>query len=139
MRSGKWYIVAMLVILAACGCRAEPLFGGGERDCMNNLKQMGLCLRMYSNENPKGLLPPKLSVLYPEYITDISILVCPVRGVRPLTAEQIDAQSDYVYTPPTGLNPTEDVKVPLISDRDGNHGANGRHVLFADGHVERVR
>jgi prepilin-type processing-associated H-X9-DG protein len=137
MRSGKWYIGAILAILAACGCRAEPLLGGSERDCMNNMKQVGLCLRMYSGEDPKGFLPPKLSVLYPEYITDISILVCPVRGRRPLTAEQIDAQSDYVYTAPADLRGIDDT-APLLSDRDGNHGANGRHVLFADGHVERV-
>jgi prepilin-type processing-associated H-X9-DG protein len=55
--------------------------------CANNLKQVGLICKMYANENPDGYFPPLSSQdgmfmfapdsVYPEYLTDPNVLVCP--------------------------------------------------------------
>ena len=55
--------------------------------CANNLKQLGLVLKMYSNESKGGLYPPlspvtnnwmfDIDAVYPEYLTDLNVLVCP--------------------------------------------------------------
>jgi len=55
--------------------------------CANNLKQMGLVFKMYANEAPNGFFPqlsPDAGQLmfsgkevFPKYLTDSSILVCP--------------------------------------------------------------
>ena len=59
--------------------------------CMNNLKQMGLVFKMYANEH-REYWPPlspyrenwkaDASVLYPEYLTDLQVLVCPSSPFR---------------------------------------------------------
>jgi len=58
--------------------------------CQNNLKQMGLVFKMYANESPGEKFPPAMCVdgiwtvdlraVYPEFLTDPSILVCPTGG-----------------------------------------------------------
>ena len=54
--------------------------------CANNLKQMGLVCKMFANEH-NGYFPPLSPIpgnwvvdanrLYPEYFSDLSILICP--------------------------------------------------------------
>ena len=61
----------------------------------NNLKQMGLVFKMYSNEakdqlfpalsSKPGCLMAEASAIYPEYLTDPTILVNPRSGVTPDT------------------------------------------------------
>lgn len=74
----------------------------------NNLKQIGLILKMYANESPRGLYPPPapyegiwvpdLRVLYPNYLTDPSILVNPA---LPNAAElQEELQRALAHQPP---------------------------------------
>ena len=56
------------------------------RACMNNLKQLGLALKMYADEN-KRRLPPvddtknnftfDANLLYPEYLSDAMFAMCP--------------------------------------------------------------
>ena len=80
--------------------------------CANNLKQWGLIFAMYANESPQCKWPPcqigrvaieggtppfdktltmsqapRMKSVFPEYLTDPSILVCPSNGV--LTAEDM--------------------------------------------------
>jgi prepilin-type processing-associated H-X9-DG protein len=57
--------------------------------CQNNLKQCGLVIKMYANEH-KDMFPPypaevgeftmDKDEVYPEYVTDTSVFVCPARG-----------------------------------------------------------
>jgi prepilin-type processing-associated H-X9-DG protein len=59
--------------------------------CQNNLKQIGLVCKMYANEQPDGRYPPLSSApgrlmfegesVYLEYLTDLTILVCPAVDV----------------------------------------------------------
>ena len=54
--------------------------------CQNNLKQLGLVLKMVGNENKDGLFPEYVqepfqfkmdSIVYPEYLSDMSVFHCP--------------------------------------------------------------
>ncbi len=60
--------------------------------CQNNLKQLGLVFKMFANESKGARFPvlspqaghlmfanenPGMNPVYPEYITDLSILICP--------------------------------------------------------------
>jgi prepilin-type processing-associated H-X9-DG protein len=59
---------------------------GGQRPCVNNLKELGLVLNMYSLENGDRFPPVddrrnnftfETRLLYPEYLSDASIAYCP--------------------------------------------------------------
>jgi prepilin-type processing-associated H-X9-DG protein len=78
--------------------------------CKNNLKQLGLILNMYANEN-KVRFPPiddsknnfmfEGDVMHPEYLYDVSILACPDNPNHDPSAGQVnpDCLSDesYIY------------------------------------------
>jgi len=87
-------LIELLVVIAIIGILAAILLPALARareaarraSCANNLKQFGLVCKMYANENG-GLFPTidplgqyrtfKGSALYPEYLTDVKILICP--------------------------------------------------------------
>ena len=62
------------------------------QSCQNNLKQCGLVLKLYANEAPDQLFPPlsplpgnlmwDKETVYPEYLTDPLILVCPAEKAK---------------------------------------------------------
>jgi type II secretory pathway pseudopilin PulG len=80
--------VGLIAVLGAILLPAlTPAREGARRaSCANNLKQMGLAFKMYANEW-NGCWPPISSVrnnwmadmraVYPEYLTDLSVLICP--------------------------------------------------------------
>ena len=97
-------LIELLVVIAIIGILAAILLPALARaresarrsSCANNLKQWGLILKMYSNE-ASGIFPPlqvmkknddgtigvqmavgpSASAVYPEYLTDANISVCP--------------------------------------------------------------
>jgi prepilin-type processing-associated H-X9-DG protein len=114
-------VIAIIGILAAIllPALARARESARRASCANNLKQMGLVFKMYSNESKGQKFPPKVSMtqtngelsytpdpwsIYPEYLTDVNIMLCPSdpEGKRTLIPEGSTSQN-WVYD--SGSNP----------------------------------
>jgi prepilin-type processing-associated H-X9-DG protein len=122
-----------LVFLSVYLPHLDPSVSNYRVTCQNNLKLIGVCLKMYAGEN-ENVLPDNLGRMYPEYLSDLNWLVCPESGHKPGDPKRIEEWSDYAYVPGLQEGPA-DAKTVVCSEKEARHNGR-RHALFLDGHVE---
>ena len=111
--------------------------------CTSNLKQIGLSLYQYSNDN-NGYMPDKSNAAGMEmlrandYLTDYGVYVCTEKLKDKGKDGQKITESNFSYIYRGGLkvsNDSNNYKIPVIWDKPTNHENYG-NVLFLDGHVK---
>lgn len=120
-----------------------PLHRAGQAakrtSCLKNLKYIGAALAMYQQDH-EGL-PPTLSALFPGYIGDKKLFVCPADDDPMTLQDGTKCSYHYVGGLPELRNIRDAWGLVVAYDKAGNHIAPtaGRNALFLDYHAEYVR
>jgi prepilin-type N-terminal cleavage/methylation domain-containing protein/prepilin-type processing-associated H-X9-DG protein len=166
-------LIELLVVIAIIGILAGILLpvlsrareSARKTQCMSNIKQIGMGLIMYANENSEAFpsstasnpAMASLNLLFDTYVSDNKVFNCPSdttvtaatnAGMSVSTGtESFDSdESSYGYDRTHTM--ADDADVALAADRPpaspdattstANHNARGQNVVYVDGHVEFV-
>ena len=128
----------------------EAIINAQNASSQNNMKQLGIIVKMYQSER-NGYTPPGWLTVYPEFATNIDIFTAPWDAPGTASYELIfpAVHEDDLIALARQLTVDPEViardgwelsQVPLVYEVQGVPGArDGRNVLFADGHVEYIR
>lgn len=140
LRSGKGYAITGLLagiagIIYFADCHA------GERprrvSCAGNLKQIGLAILMYSQEN-NNQFPDKSGASGLEmlrsggYLENVKLFSCPSTNTKLVDNNALTEEVDYAYI--GGYNKNTPPDTAIAYDKSKNH-YKFVNILFADGHV----
>ncbi len=111
--------------------------------CVHNLKHLFLGLEAFAKEHD-GQLPARLSELWPKYLPDLEVLVCPEVQAACLrecgvshpfppnpSPEDMDALCSYAYVP--GHTLKDAANTVIVYEKRDNHLGKGRSLLCLDG------
>jgi len=126
-------VVALLVVMLWYPLKAARNVSK-LRACMENLKLLDVALSVYLKDH--GRYPAKLADLYPKYVSNLNLFVCPGNPRKIDSPEEIDSEGGYVLLL-RGVTPSEADFRPLLCDRRSNHLDKvdllyGGNILFDD-------
>lgn len=111
--------------------------------CASNMRQIGMAILLYTNEN-RGEYPPKLEDLLLTQDINSLVFVCPSTNDTAAPGATGPAQApnlstgghlSYVYVG-AGLTNSTSAETIILYEPMTNHGGDGMNVLYGDGHVE---
>ncbi len=165
-------LIELLVVIAIIGILAGILLpvlsrareSARRTQCASNVKQIGMGLIMYANENseafPVSTTAPvamtSLKLLFPNYVSDPRMFNCPsdTSVTAATNADMNDTTGDAFdkdecsYGYDNTHTQADDADVAIAADRppaatsatanSANHNGRGQNVVYIDGHVEFV-
>ena len=169
-------LIELLVVIAIIGILAGILLpvlsrareSARKTQCMSNIKQIGMGLIMYANENNEAFPQDtttvvarpamrSLNVIYDTYVSDNKVFNCPSdttvtgatnAGMSVSTANDSFDQDECSYGYDYTHIQNDDADVALAADRppatpsatanSANHNGRGQNIVYVDGHVEFI-